>query len=221
MFDFKITNQCQRTAARCGSFSTPHGTVNTPRFMPVGTLATVKGVTTDQLAATGAQMVLSNTYHLHLQPGEGVVEAAGGLHRFMNWNGPMLTDSGGFQVFSLGDLNRIDDHGVDFRNPRDGSRILLTPERSMEIQMALGADVAMAFDQCPLIRLQKTTWSKRAVAPMPGSSAALRRTSEMIRLCLALFRAVASLTCANAAPTPSPALIFQASPSEVSASGNP
>ena len=121
----------------------------TPRFMPVGTLATVKGVTADQLAATGAQMVLSNTYHLHLQPGEAVVEAAGGLHHFMGWQGPMLTDSGGFQVFSLGDLNRIDDHGVDFRNPRDGSRILLTPERSMEIQMALGADVAMAFDQCP------------------------------------------------------------------------
>ena len=117
--------------------------------MPVGTLATVKGVSTDQLATTGAQMVLSNTYHLHLQPGEAIVEAAGGLHRFMGWNGPMLTDSGGFQVFSLGDLNRIDDQGVDFRNPRNGSRILLTPERSMEIQMALGADVAMAFDQCP------------------------------------------------------------------------
>ena len=121
----------------------------TPRFMPVGTLGTVKGVTTSQLAETGAQMVLSNTYHLHLQPGEEIVAEAGGLHRFMGWNGPMLTDSGGFQVFSLGDLNRIDDEGVDFRNPRNGSRILLTPERSMEIQMRLGADVAMAFDQCP------------------------------------------------------------------------
>ncbi len=95
--------------------------------MPVGTLATVKGVSTDQLATTGAQMVLSNTYHLHLQPGEAIVEAAGGLHRFMGWKGPMLTDSGGFQVFSLGDLNRIDDQGVAFRNPRNGSRILLTP----------------------------------------------------------------------------------------------
>ncbi|WP_067093334.1 tRNA guanosine(34) transglycosylase Tgt [Synechococcus sp. MIT S9508] len=149
MFDFKISAHCSRTEARCATFSTPHGVVDTPRFMPVGTLATVKGVSTDQLATTGAQMVLSNTYHLHLQPGEAVVEAAGGLHRFMGWNGPMLTDSGGFQVFSLGDLNRIDDQGVDFRNPRNGSRILLTPERSMEIQMALGADVAMAFDQCP------------------------------------------------------------------------
>jgi queuine tRNA-ribosyltransferase len=117
--------------------------------MPVGTLGTVKGVTTSQLAETGAQMVLSNTYHLHLQPGEEIVADAGGLHRFMGWDGPMLTDSGGFQVFSLGDLNRIDDEGVDFRNPRNGSRILLTPERSMQIQMRLGADVAMAFDQCP------------------------------------------------------------------------
>lgn len=124
--------------------------------MPVGTLGTVKGVTSSQLAETGAQMVLSNTYHLHLQPGEGVVAEAGGLHRFMAWDGPMLTDSGGFQVFSLGDLNRIDDHGVDFRNPRDGSRILLTPERSMQIQMALGADVAMAFDQCPPLSRHRT-----------------------------------------------------------------
>lgn len=117
--------------------------------MPVGTAATVKGVSADQLATTGAQMVLANTYHLHLQPGEAVVAEAGGLHRFMGWPGPLLTDSGGYQVFSLGALNRIDDHGVVFRSPRDGARITLTPERSMEIQMALGADVVMAFDQCP------------------------------------------------------------------------
>ena len=101
VFDFQINATCRHTAARCGCFETPHGPVSTPRFMPVGTLATVKGVTADQLATTGAQMVLSNTYHLHLQPGEAVVEAAGGLHRFMGWQGPMLTDSGGFQVFSL------------------------------------------------------------------------------------------------------------------------
>ena len=149
VFRFQIDAHCSHTKARCGCFQTPHGPVSTPRFMPVGTLGTVKGVTSAQLAETGAQMALSNTYHLHLQPGEQVVAEAGGLHRFMGWDGPMLTDSGGFQVFSLADLNRIDDHGVDFRNPRDGSRILLTPERSMEIQMALGADVAMAFDQCP------------------------------------------------------------------------
>ena len=117
--------------------------------MPVGTLATVKGVSTEQLQETGAQMVLSNTYHLHLQPGEDIIAEAGGLHRFMGWSGPMLTDSGGFQVFSLGDLNRIDDRGVVFRNPRDGRIIDMTPERATSIQMALGADVAMAFDQCP------------------------------------------------------------------------
>ncbi len=117
--------------------------------MPVGTLGTVKGVTASQLLATGAQMVLSNTYHLHLQPGEEIVSNAGGLHKFMGWEGPMLTDSGGFQVFSLANLNSIDDKGVAFRSPRDGRKIELTPEKAIEIQMALGADVAMAFDQCP------------------------------------------------------------------------
>ena len=117
--------------------------------MPVGTLATVKGISTEQLERTGAEMVLSNTYHLHLQPGEEVVAGAGGLHQFMGWQGPILTDSGGFQVFSLGELNRIDDRGVMFRNPRDGRMIDMTPEHAVAIQMALGADVVMAFDQCP------------------------------------------------------------------------
>ncbi len=142
--------------------------------MPVGTAATVKGVTIPQLAETAAQMVLANTYHLHLQPGEAVVAEAGGLHRFMGWDGPLLTDSGGYQVFSLGDLNRIDDQGVVFRSPRDGARISLTPERSMQIQMALGADVVMAFDQCP---------------PYPASEAevelACRRTHDWLERCCA------------------------------------
>jgi queuine tRNA-ribosyltransferase len=172
-FRFEIGARCGTSLARCGSFHTPHGTVSTPRFMPVGTAATVKGISTPQLAETGACMVLANTYHLHLQPGEQVVAEAGGLHRFMGWSGPMLTDSGGFQVFSLGDLNRIDDHGVVFRSPRDGTRIELTPERSMEIQMALGADVAMAFDQCP---------------PYPASEAdvdaACRRTHSWLERCV-------------------------------------
>lgn len=173
-FPFTITAQCPRTRARCGCFHTPHGVVTTPRFMPVGTLATVKGVTASQLRDTGAQMVLSNTYHLHLQPGEAIVADAGGLHRFMGWDGPMLTDSGGFQVFSLGAINTINDHGVVFRSPRDGARIDLTPERSMAIQMALGADVAMAFDQCP---------------PYPASeadvAAACRRTHSWLERCIA------------------------------------
>ncbi len=117
--------------------------------MPVGTLANVKTVAPDQLRATGAQMILANTYHLHLQPGEGIVEAAGGLHRFMGWDGPILTDSGGFQVFSLSEMRVINEAGVQFKSPRDGQIITLTPERSMQIQNALGADVIMAFDECP------------------------------------------------------------------------
>lgn len=117
--------------------------------MPVGTLASVKALTPAQLEAAGAQMVLANTYHLHLQPGEKIVEQAGGLHQFMAWRGPILTDSGGFQVFSLSQLRTITEEGVIFRSPRDGKMINLTPERSIEIQNALGADVIMAFDQCP------------------------------------------------------------------------
>lgn len=132
-----------------GVFHTPHGVVETPRFMPVGTLANVKTVTPAQLQATGAQMVLANTYHLHLQPGEELIEKAGGVHRFMGWNGPMLTDSGGFQVFSLSDMRSITEEGVTFKSPKDGQLIHLTPERSIQIQNKLGADVIMAFDECP------------------------------------------------------------------------
>jgi queuine tRNA-ribosyltransferase len=123
--------------------------VETPRFMPVGTLATVKTLNPAQLEAAGAQMVLANTYHLHLQPGERIVAAAGGLHRFMSWKGPILTDSGGFQVFSLSSIRTISEEGVKFRSPRDGALINLTPERSISIQNQLGADVIMAFDECP------------------------------------------------------------------------
>jgi queuine tRNA-ribosyltransferase len=117
--------------------------------MPVGTLANVKTLTPAQLQATGAQMILSNTYHLHLQPGEAIVQQAGGLHQFMGWSGPILTDSGGFQVFSLSEMRSLSEEGVTFRSPRDGQMIHLTPERSIQIQNALGADVIMAFDECP------------------------------------------------------------------------
>jgi queuine tRNA-ribosyltransferase len=141
--------------------------------MPVGTLANVKTITPAQLAETGAQMVLANTYHLHLQPGEGIVQQAGGLHRFMNWSGPMLTDSGGFQVFSLSELREINDEGVTFRSPRDGQFIHLTPEKSIEIQNALGADVIMAFDEC---------------APYPATreavEIAVQRTTRWLERCL-------------------------------------
>jgi queuine tRNA-ribosyltransferase len=148
-FTFKSIARCSHTQARAGIFHTPHGIVETPRFMPVGTVATVKTLTPAQLAETEAQMVLANTYHLHLQPGEEIIAKAGGLHQFMGWKGPMLTDSGGFQVFSLSKLRKISDDGVIFRSPRDGQMINLTPEKSIQIQNTLGADVIMAFDECP------------------------------------------------------------------------
>ncbi len=148
-FSFQVSACCSQTKARAGVFFTPHGVVETPRFMPVGTLANVKTLTPAQLKETKAQMVLANTYHLHLQPGEAIVAKAGGLHSFMGWEGPTLTDSGGFQVFSLSQLRKISETGVTFRSPRDGQIINLTPELSIQIQNTLGADVIMAFDECP------------------------------------------------------------------------
>ncbi|MEA5593068.1 tRNA guanosine(34) transglycosylase Tgt [Rivularia sp. UHCC 0363] len=148
-FSFHTLANCSNTSARAGIFTTPHGVVETPRFMPVGTLANVKTMTPAQLKDTGAQMVLSNTYHLHLQPGEAIVAGGGGLHKFMGWDKPMLTDSGGFQVFSLSEMRKITEEGVTFRSPHDGQIINLTPEKSIEIQNILGADVIMAFDECP------------------------------------------------------------------------
>lgn len=182
-FSFKLQATCGHTHARVGVFSTPHGLVETPRFMPVGTLANVKTLTPDQLRLTGAQMVLANTYHLHLQPGEEIVAAAGGLHRFMAWDGPMLTDSGGFQVFSLSEMRTIAEEGVTFRSPRDGQMIHLSPERSIAIQNALGADVIMAFDECPpypasredvIVATERTfRWLKRCMAAHQRSDQAL------------------------------------------------
>ncbi|HQL75593.1 MAG: Queuine tRNA-ribosyltransferase [Planctomycetes bacterium ADurb.Bin126] len=135
--------------ARQGRLTTPHGEVDTPAFMPVGTAGTVKGVTPDQLAACGARMILGNTYHLMLRPGAEVVAELGGLHKFMGWSGPILTDSGGFQVFSLAHLRRIDDAGVVFQSHVDGSEVELTPRRAVEIQRFLSADVMMQLDECP------------------------------------------------------------------------
>ncbi len=149
MFKFEITSNCSHTEARTGVFHTSNGKVNTPRFMPVGTLATVKGISSNQLISTGSEMILSNTFHLHLQPGEKLVKESGGIHKFMNWPKPILTDSGGYQVFSLAKLNNISDQGVEFKNPRDGSFVFLSPEKVMQVQMDLGSDVAMAFDHCP------------------------------------------------------------------------
>ena len=135
-------------AARTGELATAHGSIDTPAFMPVGTQATVKAMSPGEVAETGAQAVLANTYHLMVRPGAERIERLGGLHRFMNWPGPILTDSGGFQVMSLADLRKIDEDGVDFRSPIDGSRHRLTPEVSVGIQLKLGADIVMAFDEC-------------------------------------------------------------------------
>jgi queuine tRNA-ribosyltransferase len=134
--------------ARAGVLQTAHGPVETPIFMPVGTKATVKAMLPEELKELGAQIILGNTYHLHLRPGEDIVEQLGGLHKFMNWSGPILTDSGGFQVFSLSQLNKISEQGCEFRSHLDGSKYFISPEKSMQIQMALGADIIMAFDEC-------------------------------------------------------------------------
>jgi queuine tRNA-ribosyltransferase len=148
-FRFELHAVDPNSAARAGTWHTPHGPVETPAFMPVGTLGTIKGLTPDQVRQTGAQMVLANTYHLALRPGAEVVAELGGLHRFMNWNGPILTDSGGFQIFSLARLTRITDDLVVFRSHIDGSLLELSPERAIAIQEQLGADCIMCLDQCP------------------------------------------------------------------------
>ena len=144
---FRYTLEARDGAARAGVFSTPHGDVHTPAFMVVGTQGAVRAMTPGQVRATGAEVLLANTYHLALRPGETLVEKLGGLHAFARWDGPILTDSGGFQVFSL-PSKEISDHGVRFKNEVDGSVLELTPERSIQIQNALGADVIMAFDEC-------------------------------------------------------------------------
>lgn len=149
-FRFTLKKTCKDTLARRGRIDTPHGSIETPVFMPVGTQATVKALTPDQVKAAGAEIVLSNTYHLYLRPGHDLIAEAGGLHRFMNWDKPILTDSGGFQVFSLGALRKITEEGAAFQSHLDGSRHMLSPEKAMEIEQALGADIIMAFDECTM-----------------------------------------------------------------------
>lgn len=148
MFDFKVLAVCKETGARAGEFTTPHGVIKTPVFMPVGTQATVKTMTPDELKAINTQILLGNTYHLYLRPGPELISEAGGLHRFMNWDRPILTDSGGFQVFSLAQLNKISDEGVRCRSHLDGSLHMMSPEWAMNVQQLLGSDIAMCFDQC-------------------------------------------------------------------------
>src|SRR6267143_1969121 len=160
------------TGARLGRLMTPHGVIDTPTFMPVGTQGTVKGLTQQALGDLGVQILLGNTYHLYLRPGHERIRRLGGLHRFMSWPGAILTDSGGFQVFSLADLRKVTDEGVIFRSHLDGSEHSLTPEKSIEIQQALGSDIAMALDEC----IEYPADHERA-------SAVVKRTTEWARRC--------------------------------------
>lgn len=169
---YELIKEDPRTRARRGRLHTPHGTIETPVFMPVGTAGTVKAMLPEEVKSLGAEIILSNTYHLYLRPGHDIVRGAGGLHKFMNWDRPILTDSGGFQVFSLGAMRKISEEGVKFRSHIDGSSHMLTPEKSIEIQNALGSDIMMAFDEC---------------APYPADYSyvknSLERTTRWLRRC--------------------------------------
>jgi queuine tRNA-ribosyltransferase len=174
-FSFAVL-QTDPTGARRGRLTTPHGAIETPVFMPVGTAATVKGLTQDTLEELGARIVLANTYHLYLRPGHELIRKLGGLHAFMSWRNAILTDSGGYQVFSLSELRKIADGGVRFRSHLDGSEHLLTPEKAAEIQLALGSDIAMVLDECI-----------ETPAPRSVAEAAVKRTTEWARRARAYF----------------------------------
>ncbi|MFB4163775.1 tRNA guanosine(34) transglycosylase Tgt [Alteribacillus sp. JSM 102045] len=180
---YELMKTCKQSGARLGKIHTPHGTIETPIFMPVGTLATVKTLSPDELDEMAAQIILSNTYHLWLRPGEDIIAEAGGLHSFMNWEKPILTDSGGYQVFSLSKLRDIKEEGVHFRNHISGEKLFLSPEKAMNIQNALGPDIMMAFDECPPYPADKeymkasvertTRWAERCLKAhqRPGDQA--------------------------------------------------
>jgi queuine tRNA-ribosyltransferase len=170
---FHIAIRDKNTSARVGEIETAHGKFDTPAFMPVATAGTIKGVAPAALKEAGVQILLANTYHLHLRPGEDVVAAAGGLHKFMAWDGPILTDSGGFQVLSLSDLRKVTDEGVTFKSHIDGSTLFLGPVEAVRIQEALGSDIAMAFDECP-----------PADAPKEKVAEAAERTARWAKICL-------------------------------------
>ena len=183
MFNFKIVAESETTQASAGILQTAHGEVETPIFMPVGTLGTVKSLSPEELIACGAQIILGNTYHLYLRPGCDVIRSFNGLHGFMHWDGPILTDSGGFQIFSLAKLRKVTEEGALFQSHIDGSQHMLTPEKSMEIQLCLGSDIIMCLDECikyPTGRdeakkaLQLTTqWAKRCKAALGKEKNAL------------------------------------------------
>lgn len=171
-FSYRTTHICKQSGARTGVLTTPHGEIKTPIFMPVGTKATVKSLSPQELDDVGAQIILSNTYHLYLRPGQDLVKKAGGLHSFMAWDKPILTDSGGFQVFSLSGLRKVTDNGVEFRSHIDGSKHMFTPESVMRTEEDLGADIIMAFDEC-------TTYG----ADYAASQKAMERTLSWLDRC--------------------------------------
>lgn len=183
MFEFQTTSADDSSSARTGIFTTPHGSFHTPAFMPCGTKGSVKTLTPDELKNLGCEIILANTFHLMLRPGGEIVEKMGGLQSWTKWNGPMLTDSGGFQIFSLSRLRKIDDDGVTFQSPIDGSTHFLTPEKSIAIQEQLGADIIMAFDECPPADAEKSiakkamerthAWALRSLAAKTRNDQAL------------------------------------------------
>ena len=179
---FQVMATDSSSKARCGSLRTPHGTIQTPVFMPVGTQGSVKALDPRELEEMGTEIILGNTYHLNIRPGLDVIHQAGGLHRFINWNLPILTDSGGFQVFSLAKIRTIKEHGVEFRSHLDGSLLFLGPKEAMEIQRILGSDIAMVFDECP-----------PHDSGFDGASAAVERTVRWARECLEQPRAAGQL----------------------------
>lgn len=170
---YELKHVCKQSGARLGVVHTPHGSFETPCFMPVGTQGTVKGMSPEEMVGLSEGIILSNTYHLWMRPGHDIVKEAGGLHKFMNWNGAILTDSGGFQVFSLSDRRNIKEEGVTFRSHIDGAKKLLTPEKAMEIQNALGSDIMMAFDEC-------TPWP----AEKDYAKKSLERTTRWLERCI-------------------------------------
>ena len=209
LFKFDLIAEDPTTHARAGVLHTPHGDIETPIFMPVGTKANVKGIPTETVKQLGAQIVLANTYHLSMRPGEDTIAELGGLHKFMNWHGPILTDSGGFQVFSLGQLRKISEEGVRFASPINGDKLFLTPEVSMQIQKVLNSDIVMQFDECTpymigiqnllnLVPRPKRKRPIRCVCLFVGPSAVARNSiaSKIPMRFSASFRAACTWICA-------------------------
>ena len=221
---FEVEHRAAGSAARAGRFTTDHGTVETPVFMPVGTAASVKGVFHRDLAEAGARIILANTYHLYLRPGMEVIEAAGGVHRFCTWDKPMLTDSGGFQVFSLAQCRKLTEEGCRFSSHIDGSRHLFTPENVIDTQRTIGADIMMAFDECPpgdsprdyaaksLLLTQR--WLERCLPPLRRNTTTDSRSSPS-------YRGAPIPTCGPERRSSCSSSVRTAMPSAASPSENP